>query len=125
MSVQTTPHRNYRFVIGLAAGTVVGAGLATWLVPRAASELRQRATDTAQRLGTGAAGRYQRASARAGAVVEGLTRAGQDVRDGLADAVAQGAHAVERYASAARTDGAAGAGGTAAPIAQSASRHAD
>jgi hypothetical protein len=121
MSVQTTPHRNYRFVIGLAAGTVFGAGLAMWLVP----ELRQRATDTAQRLGTGAAGRYQRASARAGAVVEGLTRAGRDVRDGLADAVAQGAHAVERYASAAKTDGAASMDGAAAPVAQSASRHAD
>jgi gas vesicle protein len=85
-------HRDYRFVIGLVAGTVVGAGLMMWLAPRTASELRGRLTDTAKSLG------------------DRLTRKGQGVRDGVADAVARGAHEVERYATGAKTDQDAQAG---------------
>ena len=39
MNTQTGQHRDYGFVIGLLTGTFVGAGLAVWLVPRAAAEL--------------------------------------------------------------------------------------
>ena len=67
-------------MIGLIAGTVVGAGLTMWLAPRAASELRTRVADSAKALG-------KRAS---------------DIRDDVASAVATGAHEVERFAKAAK-----------------------
>ena len=82
MTVQTQERRSHGFAIGLLTGTFVGAGLAMWLAPRLASELRERMTDSAK----------------------GLRRQAQDVRDDVADAVARGAHEVERYASAAKSD---------------------
>ena len=78
-------HSDYRFLIGLVAGTMVGAGLTLWLAPRVASELRER-------LATSATGLAKRASA---------------VRDQVADAVARGAHEVELQANATKSDGAA------------------
>ncbi len=119
MKAQTDTHRDYGFVVGLAAGTVIGAGLAIWLAPQAASELRQRVNDSARRLGAGAAGRYRDASSRVGAAVDGVTGAGQDARDGLADAVVRGAQAVERYATATKSKRATSASpdGAAAPTA--------
>lgn len=99
--------RDYGFVFGLAAGTFVGAGLAMWLVPRLASELRERATDAARNVRQRATEQYQQASARVGDAVDELTRKGQGVRDDVADSVARGAHEVERYANAAKTDRAA------------------
>ena len=111
MNARTQEQRDYRFVIGLLTGTVVGAGLAMWLVPRSASELRRRMTDSAKDLGKRASEQYRQASTRAGEAVDELTRRGQDVRDDMADAVAHGAHAVadgahevERYAIAAKSD---------------------
>jgi gas vesicle protein len=91
MNTHTQEHRDYGFMIGLLTGTCVGAGLAMWLVPRAGSELRQRVTDSARSLGVGEA-------------VDELTRKGQGVRDDVAEAVARGAHEVERYATAAKSD---------------------
>ena len=38
MNEQSTRTRDYRFVTGLAVGSVVGAGLAMFLAPRAAAE---------------------------------------------------------------------------------------
>jgi gas vesicle protein len=84
MNEQTQDRRDYRFVIGLALGTVAGAGLMMWLAPKATSELRKRVTDSARGMG------------------DELTRKGQDVRDRVADAVARGAHEVERFATAAK-----------------------
>lgn len=98
MNTPTQEPRDYRFVIGLLAGTVVGAGLAMWLAPRSASELRERLTNSARSLGRRAADRYQEASTRVGEAVDELTRKGQGVRDDVADAVAHGAHEVERSA---------------------------
>lgn len=100
MNAQTQEHGNYGFILGLAAGTVVGAGLAMWLAPRAAAELRQRVTDSARSLGKRASDSYREASTRVGDVVDDLTRKGQGVRDEVADAVVRGAHEVERYATA-------------------------
>jgi gas vesicle protein len=94
----------YGFVIGLAAGTIVGAGLALWLAPRLASELRQRATDSARHMGQKVSDQYHRASDRVGEAVEDLTRKTDEVRDGVADAVARGARGVERLAVAVRSD---------------------
>ena len=66
--------RESGFGLGLLLGTCVGAGLVLWLAPRMGAEIRQRATDSAKGLAHEVAG-----------------------------AVAQGAHAVERAATAART----------------------
>jgi hypothetical protein len=78
------------FVLGLFAGTFVGAGLAMWLAPRAAQN-------------------YRHVRIRVADVVDNLTRRGQEVRDDIAAAVAHGAHEVahgasevERLATAAR-----------------------
>lgn len=103
-SEYTQEHRDYGFVIGLVAGTVVGAGLMVWLAPRTASELRQRMTDSARSLGERASEQYQQATTRVGEAVEEVTRKGQDVRDAVVGAVGRGAHEVERYARAAKSD---------------------
>jgi len=104
MDAHTQDHRDYSFVIGLLTGTVVGAGLMMWLAPRMASELRQRMTDSARSLGQRASEQYQQASTRVGEVVDDLTRKGQGARNDVADAVARGAHEVERFAVAAKSD---------------------
>ncbi len=97
-------HRDYGFVIGLTAGTIVGAGLALWLAPRLAAEVRQRVTDTARHLGQRASDQYQQATTRVGEAVEELAKKTDEVRDGVADAVVRGAHEVERLAVAVRSD---------------------
>lgn len=111
MNAQMQEHRDYGFVIGLLTGTFVGAGLAIWLAPRLASELRERMTDSARSLGKRASDQYQQASARVGEAVDELARKGQGVRNDVAGAVARGAHEVargahevERYATAAKSD---------------------
>jgi gas vesicle protein len=82
MDTQTKDPRDHRLAIGFLLGTAVGAGLMMWLAPRAASELRQRVTESAKNL-------RQRA---------------QGVRDDVAETVVRGAREVERYAAAAKTD---------------------
>ena len=104
MNANTQEHRDYGFMIGLLAGTFVGAGLAMWLVPRLASELRHRVSDSARSLRHRASEQYQQVRDRAGEVRDDLIRKGQDVRDDVADAVAHGAHEVERFATAAKTE---------------------
>ena len=108
-NTQTQEPRGHRFLLGLLTGTFVAAGLAMWFAPRSVSELRQRVADTAKGLGDRVSHQYQRASDRVGDAVDDLTRKGQDVRDDIADVVAHGAHEVEHYATAARTDGTADA----------------
>jgi gas vesicle protein len=95
MTEQIQKRRDYGFAIGLMTGTFVGAGLAMWLAPRAAAELRDRVTDSAKVFG-----------GRVGETVDELKQKGQDVRDDVADAVARGAHEVERFAVAAKSRGA-------------------
>jgi gas vesicle protein len=102
----TQERRDYGFVIGLLAGTVVGAGLTMWLAPRVVSELRQRASDSARGLGRKASERFQQASTGVGDAVVEITRKGRGVRDDVAEAVGRGAHEVERYAMAAKSDAA-------------------
>ena len=104
MNTPTQGPRDYRFAIGLLAGTFVGAGLMMWLAPRSTAELRERVTKSAKKFGTRAAEQYQQANAGLGDAVDDLTRRGQDVRDNLAGAVARGAHEVERFATAAKSD---------------------
>jgi gas vesicle protein len=109
MSESTQEHRDYRFVIGLLTGAFVGAGLTMWLTPRSGAELRQRVTDRARDLGRRASGAYQQAGTGVGEAVGELTRKGRGVRDGVAEAVARGAHEVERHATTVKSDRAAGA----------------
>ena len=59
--------------IGVAAGMIVGAGLAIWLAPRLTSELRKRITDSAKSIGQRTSNHYARASNRFGEAVEALT----------------------------------------------------
>ena len=104
MNAHMQEHRDYGFVIGLFTGTLVGAGLMMWLAPRMASEVRQRVTDSARNLGQRASEQYQQASTQVSEAVDELTRKAQGVRDDVAEAVARGAHEVERYATAAKSD---------------------
>ena len=100
---QTQAPRDFGFVIGLLTGTVVGAGLAVWFAPRLAAELRERVADSARTLSKDASDRYEKASTRVGEAVDEITRKGQGVRDGVADAVVRGAHEVERFAKAVKS----------------------
>jgi gas vesicle protein len=95
--------RGYGFPLGLLTGMFVGAGLALWFAPRLAAELRGRVTDSAKQLGQRVSERYDQVSTRIANVATEVTRQGQDARDTVADAVAHGAHAVERLANAAKT----------------------
>jgi gas vesicle protein len=94
----------FGFVFGLMAGTAVGAGLALLLAPRAAYELRDRATNSARALGKRAAAGYDEASDRVGDTVDELARQGNRVRDDVVDSVVRGAHEVERFAAAVKSD---------------------
>ena len=104
MNAPVQGNRDYGFVIGLMAGAFVGAGLAVWLAPRLASELRARLKDSAESLRNRASEQYEQASTRVGQAVDDLARKGQGVRDDMADAVARGAREVERFATATRSD---------------------
>jgi len=90
--------RDYRFAIGLLAGTAIGAALALWLAPRAAAEIRGRIKDSTRSLGRQASDHYDKAAAKISEVVDGVTQTGQGIRDQAADVVARGAHQVESFA---------------------------
>ena len=75
MKSQTQSPPPYGFVVGLAAGMFVGAGLAIWLAPRSASELRERITDSAKDIGRRASDHYAYARNRFGEAVDALTNA--------------------------------------------------
>lgn len=96
--------RDYRFLIGLIAGAVLGAGLGMLFAPQAAVKLRGRLSDSAKSLGEAASERYQQASARVGTAAQEATNKGRAIRDSLADTVVRGAQKVEQYATAAKTD---------------------
>jgi gas vesicle protein len=103
MNSQHQDSSDHRFLFGVLTGTVVGAGLALWLVPRAAAELRDRATTSARTLKEGASDQYEQATSRVSETVDEITRQARGVRDQVAAVVAQSAHEVERYAVAAKT----------------------
>jgi len=63
----------YGFVVGLAAGVFVGAGLAIWIAPRLTSELRERITGSAKDIGRRASDHYEHARHRFGEAVDRLT----------------------------------------------------
>jgi gas vesicle protein len=103
MSQETNSHRNHTFLTGLVMGTVVGTGLTILLVPRVASELRHRVTDSARAFRKRASKRIEQTNTLVADAVEDLTKKGQSVRNDVADVVARGAHEVERVAKAVKT----------------------
>jgi gas vesicle protein len=102
--VERPAPRGPGFGLGLLTGACLGAGLAVWLAPRLASELRERLTDSANDVRLRASDEVRRVSARVGTAVDEITRQGQAVRDDVAETVARGAREVERVAVAAQTD---------------------
>lgn len=110
MSGQANQNRDYRFLTGLAMGGLVGAGLAMWLAPRAVAEIKARAVDSAKTFGDAVSQRYRDARFRVTDAVGGLTRQGQELRDGACDTVVRaakdvesGAQDVQQYATEAKT----------------------
>jgi gas vesicle protein len=96
--------RDRGFFIAVIAGGVVGAGLAMYFAPRAASELRKRMSGSARNLRDAATLRYQRTSAPVGDAVGDITRKGQTVRAEVADTAARAAGEVELFAPSAKPD---------------------
>jgi gas vesicle protein len=103
-NLQAQETGDHRFLFGLIAGGVIGAGLGMLFAPRAARELRGRLSGSAKNLGRAASERYEQVSARVGAVAQEYATRGQALRDGLADTVVRGAQKVEQYAKDAKTD---------------------
>ena len=110
MNGQENQGRDYRFLTGLALGSLVGAGLAMWLVPRAAAEIKARAADSAKNLGDALSERYRGARLRVTEAADGLSRKGQGLRDDACDTVVRaaqevesGARHVQHYATDAKT----------------------
>jgi gas vesicle protein len=94
---------NTRFLLGLIAGSAIGAGLALAFAPRRGSELRRLMTESANDLSHAASQRYQEVTTRIATVVDGATARGQAVRDNVADAIGGSAHEVEQFAMASKT----------------------
>jgi gas vesicle protein len=103
MDTYTQERRGYGFMVGLLAGTCIGGGLAMLFAPRSGSDLRRQVADSANDLGERASQQYQQVSSRVGEAVDDLTRKGQDVRDDVAETVAQSARDVEQLANAAKS----------------------
>ena len=74
-----------------------------WLAPRLTAEIRQRATNSSRGLVQRASEHYRQAGVHLGEAVDELTRKGQGIREEVAEAVAHGAHVVERAATAAKS----------------------
>ena len=58
------------FIVGLLAGTVIGAGLGMLLAPKSGSDLRGQIGEQAKHFGTRASEQYRRASEKAGDLAE-------------------------------------------------------
>ena len=100
-----TTNRGGIFLMGLMTGSAIGAGLAIYLSPRLALQLRQCMSDSTTDLRNAASEHFQSAATRVADVVDrvadvadDMTRSGQAARDHVADAVARGAHEVGRGA---------------------------
>jgi gas vesicle protein len=94
--------RGNLFLIGLMAGTAIGAGLALAFAPRMASEIRERLTESATEFGQAASRGYQRVSTRVADAVDGVTQRGEAAGHAVADAIGHGAREVEEFAEAAK-----------------------
>ena len=82
------------FVMGLIAGTVLGAGLGMLLAPKAGSELRGAIGDQARNFGNKASEQYRRASESA----SGWAEKGREFVNQARDAVSRTAEETRGYA---------------------------
>ena len=98
LDAHAEPASTFNFVLGLVAGTFIGAGLMMRIAPRAVAEARRAVTDSANMFRDEVADQYNKVSRRAAAAVDDLATKGQDARDDAAGAVARGAREVERIA---------------------------
>ena len=74
------------FLMGLLAGTVLGAGLGMLFAPKAGNELRGQLGESAARLKTTANDAYQQASGKVNQMVDRGREAYDRARTGVADA---------------------------------------
>lgn len=81
------------FVMGLLAGTVLGAGLGMLLAPRAGADLRGQIGQQARDFGNKASEQYRRASETA----SGWAERGRDIVNQAREAVSRGAEEVRGY----------------------------
>ena len=93
MTTHQQEHGRHAFVVGLLAGTCVGAGLAMWLAPHGAAELGQRLRASGKDLARRASDDIHQASSHV-----------SDAATDLAAAVSRGARGVDDYATAAMSD---------------------
>jgi gas vesicle protein len=82
------------FVMGLIAGTVLGAGLGMLLAPKAGSELRGAIGSQARNIGNKASEQYRRASESA----SGWAEKGREFVNQARDAVSRSAEETRGYA---------------------------
>lgn len=91
----TESHGN-GFMMGLLAGTVLGAGLGMLLAPKAGTELRGQIGEQARNIGNMASEQYRRASEQAGTWAE----RGREFVDRARDSVSRGWEEGRGYAGA-------------------------
>jgi gas vesicle protein len=96
------------FVIGLLAGTVLGAGLGMLLAPKSGSDLRGQIGEQARQLGSKANEQYRRASETA----TNWAERGRDMMNQARSAVQRGVEEVRGYAGGAHGSYPGGSTGT-------------
>ena len=94
------------FMMGLLAGTVLGAGLGMLLAPKAGAELRDQLSEQARSVGSMASDKVRKASEAAG----DWAKSGREVVNSARDAMSRGAEEARGYAD---TTGSQFSGGTA------------
>src|ERR687888_1798027 len=81
------------FLMGLLAGTVLGAGLGMLFAPKSGSELRSQISEQAGNLKNTASEQYRRATEAAGDWAD----RGREMYDKARDVVAKGTDEAQRY----------------------------
>ncbi|MBI3049091.1 MAG: YtxH domain-containing protein [Acidobacteria bacterium] len=94
------------FMMGLLAGTVLGAGLGMLLAPKAGADLRGQIGQQARQLGNRASEQYRRATQAA----SGWAERGREMMNPAREAVSRGAEEARGYTGA--TTGGTYTGGT-------------
>lgn len=102
------------FLMGLLAGTVLGAGLGMLFAPKAGSELRNQLSEQANRLRDTANDTYNQASEKVTQIVERGKDAYERARGAAGDAVTRGRESFGATGTAGTSTGATGttSGGT-------------
>jgi len=92
------------FVLGLLAGTMIGAGIAMLFAPKPGRELRRDLGEQADKLKADASDKYRKASdgaaewaRKASAAAEEVAERGKELYSNVRDAVAKGADEAQRY----------------------------